>query len=126
MSGARLSNNASGTLRWGTSKPPFWVDGGELTAPALDTALVTKTVTKGKEGKVFGVHISTPEANAFRLNIGTTVSKRFDLPVGGTVEVVLAAPLEDDIPGETVITISNITAGGGGAVYQASLLYSEE
>lgn len=126
MSGAKLSNNASGTLRWGTSKPPFWVDGAELTAPLADAVLVTRTVTKGKEGKVFGVHITSPEANAFRLNIGTTVSKRFDLPVGGTIEVVLAAPLADDIPGDTIITVTNITNAGGATVYQASLLYSEE
>jgi hypothetical protein len=126
MSGARLANNASGTLRWGTSKPPFWVDGAENTAPVADTALVSKIVTKGKEGKVFGVHISSPEANAFRLNVGTTVSKRFDLPVGGTIEVVLAAPLADDIVGETVITLTNVTNAGAGVVYQASLLYSEE
>lgn len=113
------------TVRWGIPREPTWTDGAEATAPAAGTALVTVTVSTGKTGRVFGVHISADEANQFQLLVGSTVVKRFALGAAGVIHIVLSLPLKDSIAAASVITVKNVTAGASGKTYQASLLYDE-
>jgi hypothetical protein len=112
-------------LRWGIPREPVWIDGAETTAPAAGTALVSKTVSTGKTGRVFGVHICTPEANEFQLLAGTTVVKRFSAAAASVIHIVLGTPLKDNIPAGTAITIKNVNAGSAGKTYQTSILYDE-
>lgn len=112
-------------IRWGIVREPTWTDGAESTAPGAGDALVTKTVTAAKTGRVFGVHITAGEANEFRLYSGASIIKRFSLGLAGTIHIVLGTPLLDDVAAATAITIKVVNAAGAGIVYQASLLYDE-
>ena len=112
-------------VRWGVTREPAWIDGSEQTAPEANTKLVSKTVSADKVGRVFGVHITAGEANAFRLMKGATVVKRFDISARGTIHIVLNTPLLDGVSAGTEISIQNVDAGGSGIVYQASILYDE-
>ncbi|MEM3356762.1 MAG: hypothetical protein QW166_02930 [Candidatus Bathyarchaeia archaeon] len=112
-------------IRWGIPREPVWVDGAEATAPAAGTALVSRTVSAGMTGRVFGVHISADEGNQFRLYVDATVVKRFALVAAGTIHIVLALPLKDNIAAGSVVSIKNVVAGATGKVYQASVLYDE-
>jgi len=120
-----LVSNDLKTIRWGITREPTWTDGAEATAPAAGATLVSKTVTAGMTGRVFGVHISADEANQFQLLVNATVIKRFALGGAGVIHIVLALPLKDSIAAASVITIKNVTAGAALKVYQASLLYDE-
>jgi len=111
--------------RWGIPREPFWVDGGEASAPGAGTVLVTKTVSAGKTGRVFGVHITATEANRFQLKSGTTVIKDWAIGAAGLIDIVLSMPLLDNQAAATVVTIVNVNAAGVGTTYQASLLYDE-
>jgi hypothetical protein len=120
-----LPSNYQSYIRWGIPREPAWVDGSETTAPAAGTALVSKTVSSGKTGRVFGVHIAAPEANRFQLQSGGSVIKDFTVGIEGVIHIVLPLPLLNNVAAGTAITINNVTAGASGAVYQASLLYDE-
>jgi hypothetical protein len=116
--------------RWGKNVTPFWVLGSELTAPAANTALVSRTVTTGKTGFVYGLIITAGEANDFKLNWtsgGTARSVRFMLASRGSVVLISPIALNEGLPadGGSSITITNINAGSSGIVYQAALLYAE-
>lgn len=112
-------------VRWGIRREPKWVDGLEKTAPSAGEALVTKTVSSGKTGRVFGVHITADEANQFQLCIEANVVKDFTLGLAGTIHIVLGTPLIDNVATGKAVTIKVISAGGMGRVYQSSLLYDE-
>jgi len=112
-------------IRWGTPREPTWTYGSETTAPGAEATLVSKTVSSGKTGKVFGISISSPEANDFRLYSGTTVKKRYSISAAGAIEVILANPIIDDVGTGTAITIKNVNAGAAGLIYKADLLYDE-
>lgn len=112
-------------IRWGITREPIWVDGLEVTGPLVSagTSLVTKTVSSGKLGRIFGLHIAVDEANQFQLYQDSTVIKRFPLNDAGVIHVVLATPLLNNVSG--VIAIKNVAAATSGKTYQSSLLYDE-
>jgi len=117
-------------LRWGRDVTPTWVHGAEVTAPAAGTALVSKTVSAGKQGFVYGFFISAGEANDFYINWtsgGTSYKRRIPLPSKGAVQYVDFVPLNEGLPadGGTNITITNVNAGSAGVAYQAAILYAE-
>ena len=60
-----LSRATLASLRWGRDVSPEWVHAVEQTAPGALTALVTKAVTAGKTGYIYGFLISAQEANDF-------------------------------------------------------------
>ena len=116
--------------RWGRSLEPSWVHAAEVTAPGAGTALVTKAVTAGKTGYIYGFLISAQEANDFTLNwvaSGAAKSKRITFGSMGTSECVDPTPLNGELGADagTNVTITNVNAAAGGKVYQCDLLYGE-
>ena len=116
--------------RWGRSVEPEWVHADEVTAPAADTALVSKTVSAGKTGYIYGFFISAGEANDFKINWASGgVAKSIRVPFSGKGVLQYAdfIALNEGLgaDAETNITITNVNAGGSGVVYQARLLYAE-
>ena len=121
---------ASQYTRWGRAITPAWIHAVESVAPGAGTALVTKAVTAGKSGYIYGFFISAGEANNFLLNWtsgGVAKSKRIVFSGLGSIEAIDQVPLNEGLPADagTNITITNVTAGGAGVVYQANLLYGE-
>jgi len=112
-------------IRWGVNREPAWVNGAYATAPGAGVALVTKAVTAGKTGRVFGIHISADEANQFDLELATVVKNHYVMASGGTLDLVFASPIQDAIAAATSITLNVVVAGTGTNKYQASLLYDE-
>jgi len=116
--------------RWGKDIEPFWVHAAEVTAPAAGTALVSRIVTAGKQGFIYGFFITSPEANEFRINwtSNTTArSIRIVYNAAGSEESIDTIPMNEGLPadGGTAITITNVNAGTTGKVYQARLLVAE-
>ncbi len=116
--------------RWGREVSPEWVHADEQTAPGAGTVLVTKTVTTGKTGYIYGFFISAQEANNFLLNWtsgGVAKSKRIVFGGAGSTECVDPVALNEGSGADagTSITITNVTAAAGGMIYQANLLYGE-
>jgi hypothetical protein len=117
-------------VRLGRSASTSWVLGGEVTAPAANTALVSRTVTSGKTGYIYGLVITAGEANDFKLNWisgGTARSLRIALSSRGSVVLISPVALNEGLPadGGTTVSITNVNAGSSGVVYQAMLLYAE-
>jgi len=116
--------------RHGRSVSPSWVLGSEMTAPGAGTSLVSKTVTSGRTGYVYGLAVSAGEANDFKLvwtSGGTSRSYRIVLSTKGTVLLVSPVPVNEGLAadGGTTISVQNVNAGSSGVVYQAMLLYAE-
>jgi hypothetical protein len=126
-----VSLSTTATLaRFGRSITVGWVIGSETTAPAAGTALVSKSVTSGKTGYIYGVFISCGEANDFKINWtsgGAAVSLRVPFGGKGAVLATLEVPMNEGLPadGGTAITITNVNAGSSGIIYQAGILYGE-
>ncbi len=117
-------------IRWGRDVNPFWVHGYEIIAPSAGTALVSRTVTSGKSGYIYGFYISAGEANDFKINWtsgGTAYSVRIIFPSKGSLQYIDFAPLNEGLPADagSSITVTNVNAGSAGIVYQARLLYVE-
>ncbi|GAJ08214.1 unnamed protein product, partial [marine sediment metagenome] len=111
--------------RWGRDVSPVWVHAAEQTAPGAGTVLVTKAVTAGKTGYVYGFFISAQEANDFLLNWtsgGAAKSKRIVFGGGGSTECVDTVALNEGLGADagTNITITNVTAATAGNIYQAN------
>jgi hypothetical protein len=109
---------------------PKWFYGSEATAPGAGGALVTKAVSSGKKGYVFGILITASEANKFYLNWtsgGAAKSISFQLSGRGTLLYVFEIPLNEDSPADagTSVTITVAAAGSAGSTYQAGILYGE-
>jgi hypothetical protein len=116
--------------RWGRNVSPAWVHGNEVTAPPANTTLVSKTVTSGKFGYIYGFFISAGEANDFKINWtsgGTSYSRRIVFPSKGSLQYVDFVAFNEGLPadGGTNITITNVNAGSTGVVYQVAILYAE-
>ena len=114
-------------VRWGRVVVPSWVHGGEVTAPAANTALVSWTVPAGKVGYIYGFYINTSEGNDFRISWtsdGVAYSRRIVFPSKGTLHFVDVIALNEGLPADagTSVTITNINAGSAGIVYQVALL----
>jgi len=117
-------------IRYGRDVVPTWVIGSEVTAPSANTSLVSKTVSSGKSGYIYGFVVTAGEANDFRLNWvsgGSSKSIRFTLASKGTIVVISPTALNEGLPadGGSSITITNVNAGSSGVVYQVALLYAE-
>jgi hypothetical protein len=117
-------------VRHGKIIEPSWVYGNEITAPAADSTLVSKTVSVGKTGFIYGFLITADEANVFRINWisgGVAKSIRITFSSGGTVGFDGVLPVNEGLGADptTSITIVNVNAGGGDKVYQAGILYAE-
>jgi hypothetical protein len=125
-----MSYPTSNVQRWGRDVTPTWINGSETTAPAANTTLVSKTVTTGKSGYIYGFMISAQESNDFKINWtsgGTSRSRRIIFGSKGTVYFVDAVAFNEGLPADagTNITITNVNAGGSGMVYQCAILYAE-
>jgi len=117
-------------MRWGRDVTPVWVHGSEVTAPSAGATLVSKTVSSGKSGYIYGFFISAGEANEFYINFtssGTAYKVRIPLVSKGAVQYVDVVALNEGLPadGGTVVSITVINGGSSGIVYQARLLYAE-
>jgi hypothetical protein len=117
-------------LRFGRNVSPAWVIGSEVTAPAANTNLVSRTVGSGKSGYVYGLLISAGESNDFRLvwiSGGTSRSLRIVLASRGTILIVSPVALNEGLPadGGTTVAVRNVNAGSSGVVYQVAILYGE-
>jgi hypothetical protein len=104
--------------------------GSEVTAPAAGTALVSRAVTSGKTGYIYGFIITAGESNSFKLNWtsgGTPRSLRIALASMGSVVLISPVALNEGLPadGGSTVSITNVNAGSSGVVYQAMLLYVE-
>lgn len=123
-------SNLSQMIRWRRQDDPFWVHAAEVVAPDAGTALVTRPVTAGTTGYIYGFFISAQEANDFLINWTSGAvarSLRFVFGGGGVIQDVEPVPLNEALSADagTNITITNVNAGGVGRVYQARLLYME-
>jgi len=131
LSEAGISGTSlSPIIRWGRNVTPTWVIGSEATAPTAGTSLVSKTVSTGKSGYIYGFMISAQEANDFKINWtsgATARSKRIVFGGKGTTHFVDVVALNEGLPADagTSVTITNVNAGGSGIVYQCALLYAE-
>jgi len=117
-------------VRWGRDVDPFWVHGAEVTAPAAGTALVSKSVSAGRTGYIYGFFISSGEPNDFMIKWtsgAVSYSIRIVFPGKGSLQYVDFTPLNEGLPADpgTTISITNVNAGSAGIVYQARLLYVE-
>jgi hypothetical protein len=117
-------------IRWGRAVEPAWIHGDEITAPAANTPLVTKTVGADKKGYIYGFFISAGEANDFKINWtsgGVAKSIRIMFTGKGSLHFVDFAALNEGYPadGGTSITITNVNDGGAGVIYQARLFVGE-
>jgi hypothetical protein len=116
--------------RWGRDISPAWVHAAEVTAPEANTALVSKTVTAGKVGYVYGFFISAGEANDFKINWtsgATAYSRRIIFGGRGSLQYVDLIALNEGLPADagSDVTITNVNAGSTGIIYQAAILYAE-
>lgn len=115
-------------IRWGRDVSPAWIHGDEVVAPAADTVLVSATVFK--LGYIYGFFISAGEANSFRINWisrETSFSRRIFFGGGGSIQYVDFIALNEGSPADpgSTITITNVSPGSSGVVYQAALLIGE-
>lgn len=113
--------------RWGTLTEPYWVHGATFIAPPANTNLVSKTVSAGKTGRVFGVIIAAGEINDFVYAVTIGGATTIGLIAGqvSTFVIVLPSAFISGIPAGTIITVRNVTAGGIGINYRADILYDE-
>jgi len=117
-------------IRYARNVTPTWIHGSEVTAPSAGATLVSKTVSSGKKGYIYGFFISAGEANDFYINFkynGTLYKIRIPLPSKGAVHYADFIPLNEGLPADSnsTVSITVVSAGSSGIVYQARLLYAE-
>jgi len=114
-------------IRWGRDVTPAWIIGSEIVAPVINTILVSRTVSAGKRGYIYGFFISTEESNIFYIQwVSGGTTYRIRIPASrGLMYTVLPCAVNDDLPADSASTISIIVANAGSTVYQAGLLYAE-
>ena len=115
---------------WGRNVSPAWTHATEQVAPGAGTALVTKAVTVGKTGYIYGFFISVGEGNDFKINwTSGAVAQAVRIPFSakGSVQYIDVAALNEGLGADagTNVTITNISGGGAGIIYQARLFYTE-
>ncbi len=109
---------------------PPWTRGTEQTAPAANTTLVSKTISTGAIGYIYGFEITAEEANQFLIkwNDGTARQNRIIFNAGGSLLYVHNKAYnegEGAVAGSN-ITIENVNAGTAGKKYSARLLVGEQ
>jgi len=128
--GAELGITTTRKLLWGMDLEPQWELGGEQTAPGGDQTLVSKTISSGKKGYIFGFLLTATEANNFKLqwvNSGTQQNFRIVFASEGTIFVVSDRALNLGYPVDSgqYARIRTVNAGSAGSKYQAMLLVGE-
>ena len=123
----RLSKQGElSVMRWGVPQEPTWTNGDIVDNPDAGSALVTKTVTTGKTGQVYGIMILAPEANSFELCEDDTPKLLFPLSAAGPIILIFPNPLWANVAAGVAISINTVAAAGGaGKKYQARLLFLE-
>ena len=116
--------------RWGRAISVAWVHAAEQVAPGAGAVLVTRAVSAGVSGYIYGFFISAQEANNFLLNWtsgGVACSIRIIFGGLGSTEAVDPVALNEGLPADagTNVTITNVNAAAALMVYQARLLYGE-
>jgi len=91
---------------------------------------VSKTVSAGRSGYIYGFFISVGEANEFLIkwtSDGANYSVRIPFGGKGALHYIDFAPLNEGLPADsgTTVSITNVNAGSAGIIYQARLLYAE-
>lgn len=127
---ASLSTIFARIFRWGRVVEPAWVHGNPIVAPPAGSTLVSKTVSSGKQGFIYGLMITVPEPNAVLVSwvsSGTSRTVRIEFGGKGTLKDSSPIPLNEGYPADpgTNISISVVNAGSAGLTYQASLLVGE-
>jgi hypothetical protein len=117
-------------IKFNRDASPMWIYGSEITAPPSNTALVSKSVSLGKRGYIYGVFISAGEANDFKIewaSSGTRYSVRIPTSSKGAIYAIYNVSLNEGLPADeaTTVAIKNVNAGGSGVIYQAGILYLE-
>jgi hypothetical protein len=117
-------------IKFNRDASPMWIYGSEISAPPSNTSLVSKTVSQGKRGYIYGVFISAGEANDFKIewsSSGTRYSVRIPTSSKGAIYAIYNVPLNEGLPADegTAVAIKNVNAGGFGVIYQAGILYLE-
>ena len=116
-------------IRWGRFINVSWVHSAEVSAPAASTSLVSKSVTSGKSGYIYGFYITAGEANDFLIKWtsgGSSYQIRVIFGGSGALQVVSPAAINEGLPADSsTVDIENVNAGSSGVVYQARLLYGE-
>jgi len=113
-----------------TTTTQSWIHAVEVTAPLAGAILVSRTVSAGKSGFIYGFLISTQEANSFLINwTSGGIARSIIVVFGskGSTQDTEDIALNNQLPADagTNITITVVNAGGGGLLYQARLLYLE-
>lgn len=117
-------------VRWGRNVSPTWIHAAEVIAPVAGTALVTRVVTAGTVGYIYGFFIESQEANDFLINWtsgGIARSIRITFAGRGAIENVDQVAINEGLSADasTIITITNVTTAIPTMIYQARLLYTE-
>lgn len=125
-----LNTASINDIRFGKNVTPTWIHATEQTAPGAGTVLVSKTVSAGKVGFIYGFLISAQEANDFKINwTSGSVARSIRIVFGGkgSTQDTEIIPINEGLgaDGSSIITITNISAAGIGTIYQARLLYAE-
>src|SRR3990170_2199323 len=116
--------------RWGRNIDVAWVHAAAQVAPGAGGVLVTRAVSAGVSGYIYGFLISAQEANNFLLNWtsgGVARSIRIPFAGAGASEAVDPVALNEGLPADagTDVTITNVNAAAPLMIYQARLLYGE-
>ena len=109
---------------------PAWVHGDPVVAPAAGATLVSKTVSSGKKGYIYGIMITVPEPNTIIVSwVSSNVTKSLKIEFGGkgTLKDSSTIPINEGYPADsgTNISVSVVNAGSSDLTYQASLLIGE-
>ena len=73
---------------------PAWVYGSEVTAPAAGTALVSRSVSSGRSGYIYGFIITAGEANDFKLSwVSGGFARGLRVTLASRGSVVLVSPV---------------------------------
>ena len=128
VEGGSVITNISNSL-FNRNVKPSWSYLPYFTAPAGGSVLIQKD-TVATATYIYGFFIAAGEANAFLINwtfAGSIYSRLIPLGGVGAVETIDCVPLNEGQPADkkSVITITNINAGGAGILYQAGLLIGE-
>jgi len=107
-----------------------WIDSGEVVAPSANTELVRYVVGMNRLGYFYGFFVMASEANTFKINWlsgGVSYSLRIPLPNAGVVHYAdpIAMNLGRPADALSAITVTNLSAGSPGSVYQVRLLVAE-
>ncbi len=120
------------SINFGRNVRPTWVHADISSNAGAKSALVTKTVTSGKKGFIYGWEIvSEDTSNNFQLNwISDGVGKRLLIVFAGsgnTMAEYRGAALNEGFPADagTNVDISNNVAAQANKRLQARLLYAE-